>query len=261
MNLFSTTFLSLSLSLSPLSLYIHLSILLFCLGEQAGTGFEWPWAFYVSFKSYSSEWSWHTSEARVTYEMHRRSIPTREGESPFHFFDGATMLSFRFPNKSREVVFCRRTPTPETCKPSGHGFDLDKPNVPLSSLEVKKSGTGANSGYGLFTKVDIPVISYIGIETSVHAVIFEADTHELLDSFDGNNYNPSTEIVMKAGIGEVLAYVWGYGFSHQPFVSPIEHFQCRDFVGSTHPICLLTCCLALSSPRSRLSAGKNSDDS
>ena len=182
------------------------------------------------------------------YEMQRRSIPTREGESPFHFFDGATMLSFRYPNKSREVVFCRRIPTPETCKPTGHGFDLDKPNVPLSSLEVKKSGTGENSGYGLFTKVDIPAISYIGIESSVHSVVFEADTHELLDSFDVNKDNPSTEIAMKAGIDCVLAYVWGYGFSHQPFVSPNVNFgACVSKILSLLAKCalFLTCCLVL----------------
>ena len=186
--------------------------------DQAGTGFEWPWSFYVSLKSHASEWFWHSSEARIMYEMQKRSLPSNGDQSPFHFFDGATMLGFRYPHKSREVVFCRRNPIPEACESIGHGFDLYQPNVPLSSLEVKKSGVGEHAGYGLFSKVDIPTPSYLGLEASVHNVIFAADTHELVTSFEVADGNA---VPLNAGIADILAYLWGYGFTQRPFVSSV----------------------------------------
>ena len=157
------------------------------------------------------------------YEMHKRAMPSSNGEPTFHFFDGATMLAFRYPHKSREVVFCRRSPTPEACEPLGHGFDPYRPNVALSSLEVKKSGLGEHAGYGVFSTVDIPVLSYLGLERSVHMVLFETDTHELVTSVE---YHRDNEILLKAGIDDILAYLWGYGFTHAPFVSYAFGFVC-----------------------------------
>jgi hypothetical protein len=71
----------------------------------------------------------------VDLKIRERVVQTRSGESPLHYFDGATMKSYHFPNKFTEVVYCRTVPVPESCSDS-NSFDAETEDdqVPTSSF-------------------------------------------------------------------------------------------------------------------------------
>eukprot|EP00980_Cylindrotheca_fusiformis_P005244 scaffold1120_cov127-Cylindrotheca_fusiformis.AAC.6 len=64
--------------------------------------------FIVAFKDFQSRAGWFMDEAMVDVQIHQRIFPTEKGESSLKYFDGATMLSYRFPSKTSERVFCLR---------------------------------------------------------------------------------------------------------------------------------------------------------
>ena len=52
----------------------------------------------------------------MNLKIRNRITPTVDGKSPLDFFDGSSMRKYRYPPKTSELVFCRREPTPESCK-------------------------------------------------------------------------------------------------------------------------------------------------
>ena len=176
--------------------------------RKSHVGFDWPWMFYIALKSKASQSDWFSSEARLNYEMQKRSIPTVDGDSPFHYFDSSTMLSFQFPHRGSEVSFCRRHPTPPGCD-MGRGFDPEIQNVPLSQLFVANKSDMAGeeddvgSEHRVITKAVVPRHSYLGLESSVHQVRFESDTLNLIHEQDGHKLlsgNAVADFVQKYGI-------------------------------------------------------------
>ena len=163
----------------------------YILPRQSHVGFDWPWMFYIALKSKSTQSDWFSSEARLNYEMRQRSIPTVDGDSPFHYFDSSTMLSFQFPHKGSEVSFCRRRPMPPGCN-MGRGFDPELQNVPVSLLSVasKSDMTREEDDVGIkhkvITKAAVPRRAYVGLESSVHQVRFGSDTLNLIHEQDGH---------------------------------------------------------------------------
>lgn len=91
----------------------------------------------------------------IDLKMHQRGMLKKSRGSPFHHFDGVTMQSYRYPSKGSEVAFCRPHPDVEDCK-NGHGFELERHDIPLTSLEVKISSLGENVGLGVFAKKTDP---------------------------------------------------------------------------------------------------------
>jgi hypothetical protein len=169
------------------------------------------------FKNYETNANWFTNEAAVNLRVQRRSMQTVDGKSPFLYFDGATMMSYKYPSKQSEVVFCRREPTPEGCTGVGHGFDLDRINIPISALEVKQSSLGEQAGRGVFAKIDIPALSYVGLEKLVHIFHMDPSTYALARSWcraDGKcHWTYGVE-------GETMEmYIHGYGHSFSDHVS------------------------------------------
>jgi hypothetical protein len=137
-------------------------------------------------KSHSTKARWFASEATITKEIRKRSMPTVDGESPFLYFDGATMMPFRYPTKNVETVYCRRDPLPESCK-AGHGYDVERQNIPATLLEVKPSSN--IDGLGVFAKSEIPEHSYTGLEKLVHSLYMAPATYKLAlrsDRFPAN---------------------------------------------------------------------------
>ena len=121
------------------------------------------------------------------------------------------MVSYQVPNRAKETVFCRRQPTPEECLVGESDYDPSVSNIPVTSFEVKKSGSGQDSGRGVFTKVDIPEGSYISAETSVHAVGFMPSTAALIRKISREDFGNAAKVIDW--------YMDSYGFSSQLFVS------------------------------------------
>lgn len=95
---------------------INYEIYLLLLLRQIHSGFTEPWLFLAAGKSRKSKSNWYASEAAVNYKIKQRSVNTKDGESPFLYFDGATMMNYRYPPKASELVFCRIDPLPVGCE-------------------------------------------------------------------------------------------------------------------------------------------------
>jgi len=143
--------------------------------EEEHGGFEKPWRMLVAAKSFDTMGPWTSDSPLVEYKIRKRIIPTKSGESSLLFFDGSTMASYAYPSKASEVVFCRRYSDLPNCK-SGHGFDQEKENLPISAVEVRS----IEEGRGVFATQDIPQTAYVGLEDAVHSVYVKSSASKLL---------------------------------------------------------------------------------
>ena len=172
-------------------------------------GFLGVMTFKIAFKCPSCFTQWHSNQAMIDLAIKERSVPTVDGNIKlFRFFDGATMIGYQYPSRVVENVFCREIPTPPYCD-ALHGFDPYTTNVRLSSLEVKTSLI-PNAGRGIFTKIDIPKGSYIGLEEVSRNVIVMPETVHLIQMF------LSKAIVNRWKMFD--AYLYGLGFSSDFFL-------------------------------------------
>ena len=159
--------------------------------EQAHGGFERPWQMLVASKSFDTMGRWLSDSTLVNYNIRKRTIPTKDGESPLLYFDGATMFSYSYPSKASEVVFCRRYGDLQNCK-TGHGFDQEKESLPISVMEVRTF----DDRRGVFATRDIPQSSYIGLEDAVHGVYVKTPASKLLDRMAKQQSPPVPNAVM-----------------------------------------------------------------
>lgn len=172
-------------------------------------GFLGVMKFKIAFKCTSCFSQWHSNQAMIDLAIKERSMATVDGIGTklFRFFDGATMVGYQYPSRVVENVFCREIPTPEFCD-TLHGFDPYTTNVMLSSLEVKTSLI-PNAGRGVFTKIDIPKGSYIGLEEVSNNVIVMPSSVYWLRIFMNES------IVNRWKMFD--AYLYGLGFSSDFF--------------------------------------------
>ena len=147
--------------------------------EESHNGFEAAWQFVAAFKDFDNKGEWFADSSLVDLKIHQRGMITKSGGSPFHFFDGVTMQSYRYPSKGSEVAFCRLRPQLEDCK-NGHGFDPELRDIPLTSLEVKTSSLGENVGRGVFAKERIPQNSYIGLAKLINSIYINPNALNIL---------------------------------------------------------------------------------
>lgn len=176
-----------------------------------------PWNYLVVAKSFAARKNWYQNEAEITLAIQRRSVRTKDGETPFEYFDGATMVGYQNPSKRVETVFCRQNPEPTECDDM-RGFDLSIPNAPIQWFEVKSSLAGDSAGRGMFTTQDIPEESYIAIDAGVHSLYFPPKTFDLIHDFE-----------MEKGeyLEAVEEYMHGYGFQSDHHVSNFRYlFLC-----------------------------------
>lgn len=168
--------------------------------------FDTPWKIMVAFKDFNTRAEWFSNEARIELKIRQRIRPSKDGELLLRYFDGPLMQSSQYPKKTSEVVFCRGNPHVKECQ-EGHGFDPEREHIPISSLEVRQSGLGEHSGRGVYAAVDIPRMSYIGLDRLVPAVYADPHTFDLMDR--GMN---RIDWVYDHWWGETLEfYVNGYG--------------------------------------------------
>jgi hypothetical protein len=209
---------------------------------EAHCGFEFPWKFIVSFKSARSQERWFSSEAQVNLKMQKRSTRRKDGAMPFDYFDGATMVSYQHITKASAAAFCRRDPAPDGCGGRygyTHGYDPGRENVPRSSLNVSKSLVGENAGRGVFTLVDIPVNSYIGLEVQVVPIEFQASTYPLIEKMEDNS------LFEDFYSGSLNAFMHGYGY----YQKTVSLWMCSLLSGRLSHYSLIrinTCCLLFS---------------
>jgi hypothetical protein len=142
------------------------------------------------------------------------------------FFDSATMLSLKYPSKHSAVRFCQQNQgyleddyLPELCGDvtGGHGYDPYTDNVPIDDLFVGKSQAGEHAGRGVYTKVDIPPNTYVGLETTVHSIIYEWTTTDL-----HNDLIDHVPVYSNAQGKIIYVFAEAYGYSQEPWNMPQE---------------------------------------
>ena len=152
---------------------------------QSHAGFYYPWQFVVAFKAFKSRDGWFGSESETNLKIHQRIIRTKNGNSSLRYFDGATMLSYKFPSKASETVFCLRDSKSEMCQESLVLPDissLDTSILQLLQLEPSEKD-------GAFDTISVPIQSPTLLDES-------EGTRETIirQYFSGENtYNPFAE--------------------------------------------------------------------
>jgi spermidine synthase len=83
--------------------------------DDIHSGFESPWSFNVIMKNRESRRGWFRSQAEIDWRIRKRAVRTLRDESPFRYFDGSTMMEWKYPSRIGENVYCRLNPTPLSC--------------------------------------------------------------------------------------------------------------------------------------------------
>jgi len=172
--------------------------------EESHCGFGYPWSFLVACKSEACRFLWYLNEAEKSLDIQYRLLPTVSGQSPLHYFDGATMRSYQNPPKAWETVYCHRRPMPQSCA-KYRGYDKNTVNYSIDDFEVRMSSLGEGAGRGVFAKLDIPAGSFIAGEESSKKLHFSHTTTELMESLYEN-------VPEFKELGDVLRYTYGYGY-------------------------------------------------
>lgn len=126
-------------------------------------------------KQCRSNWIWNDAEFRI-------QIAKRINDSiRSSFFDSPAMMSYQFPSRIVEEIWCRGESHDDNDRSycHGHGYDPDNGNVPISALVVGNSLV-ANGGRGVFTTQRIPKGSYVILDDCVNGIIVPIPTVELL---------------------------------------------------------------------------------
>lgn len=175
--------------------------------SEAHANFLAPWAFMSIWKDISTSERWYGSQAQVDLAIRTRIYPTTDGSEPLRFFDGATMMSYQYPSRIDEEVFCRRVPKPSMCA-EGHGINPDRKNAPISTFEVRPSKI-PNAGRGIFFKESVPANTYIAVEESVHDIVVFPNQKRLLQKMG--------QVSGLSLLKPFEFYLFGYGFSSDFF--------------------------------------------
>lgn len=165
-------------------------------------------SFIAVMKDEKSGGNWLSNEATVNLQIQRRSSNTVTAGSPFHFFDSTTMMSYKFPSRIDEEIYCRSDPRPEDC--SGHGFDPDRIGFPASSFEVRHSAVGDRAGRGIFAKERVPAGSFIGVDDCVNGMYVSHTATSLL-------YDMQEKVGLPYWKTLVTGYLDGYGWSDSEY--------------------------------------------
>jgi hypothetical protein len=167
-----------------------------CDAQKSHAGFYYPWQFVVAFKDFKGRTGWFLDEAMTNVEIHQRIIPRKDGKSTLQYFDGSTMLSYRFPSKASETVFCLRESKSEMCKEGRH-FNEEPPKLPISILAAKPDSDKTHVtaiNIQLNPSEDVDFQSYSQYFWSFHKSVDATKAHRELmihKYFSGENtYNP-----------------------------------------------------------------------
>uniref|UniRef100_A0A7S2VHQ4 PABS domain-containing protein n=1 Tax=Entomoneis paludosa TaxID=265537 RepID=A0A7S2VHQ4_9STRA len=169
--------------------------------DEAHGEFFSPWGFRIGFMGIQTQTNWYSHPSQVDQILAERAVATKSGLFPFDYIDGATFMSYQYPSRVEETVYCRHS------KCETRGFDPDVSNVPASTIEMKASNI-PNAGRGVFFMEDCPEGSYFMLEDSVHAMIVFPGTADVMDAML-DAYPAKWKLLEN--------YVSGYGFSDDFF--------------------------------------------
>jgi hypothetical protein len=128
-----------------------------------------PWSFLFAMKHYFHRSTWYANEAEWNLRIQTRAMRTHEGVLPFRFLDSATMMSYQFPSRAVQEIWCMDKP--DLCRGNRPApFDPEISDIPISSFSVKAS-TVASAGRGVFANDFIPKGSYLGAEDCVSGLV------------------------------------------------------------------------------------------
>ena len=169
------------------------------------------WSFVLAMKNSETRMNWFMNEAEMNLKIAQRSVRTKDGSLPFRYFDGASMMQYQFASRIAEETWCRGKAG--VCS-TGHGFDPEMTNAPLSSFEVKPSLI-PNAGRGVFATEFIAKGSVIGLGECIHGMFLPSTTFDLLREgaykFDG--------VISEFWDVVFWGYVDGYGWIDSIYVS------------------------------------------
>jgi hypothetical protein len=172
------------------------------------------WSYAIAFKSKKTEARWHLTEAHVHLEIHRR-VRHHNGGDPFVNFDSLIPQAIEFPSKASAGHFCRHFGEDDLDCQMGHGLDPTVTDIPVEYLKVQKSLVGENAGRGVFSTVDIPKGSYLGVESSSHFVSTNWKTWTLVI-----HLQEGIEALYAVNGAMILFYYFeAYGTCDEPWVS------------------------------------------
>ena len=89
------------------------------------------------------------------------------------------MVSYQVPHRVFQEVYCRQEINSWACG-AYSGFDPKVINLPMDSVQVRKSSVGENAGRGLFTLENIPHGSTIGIDDNVKSFHVVSSTLQVI---------------------------------------------------------------------------------
>lgn len=146
--------------------------------EEASSGFLDSWSYTILFKQAQTQVRWFANQAQVDLELRKRAKQTHSGESPFRFFDGASMMTYQRTSRLDEDASCIQSMTPPPSCIDGKGFDPEKELIPAGSLSTK---TRSDGSIAVISNQDIAAGSYIGIDESVYELECPPSTMDLIE--------------------------------------------------------------------------------
>ena len=149
--------------------------------DEGHCDFFHPWTILVALKNYESRSNWYRNAAEIQIELIERIVQTKSGNPALLHFDAATMISYQIPSKSFESIYCRQDDEPEECD-DYYGFWPDINNIPISHVQVKKSGVSEQAGRGIFAVNDIPKDSMIDLGQGTKAFHMAPTTWGVFDT-------------------------------------------------------------------------------
>jgi hypothetical protein len=177
--------------------------------------------FVVAMKCSQCRSNWVWNEAEWQMKIHQRLIQTND-ETSLSYFDGASMMQYQYTTRLVEDVWCRNESSPllthadSKCS-TGHGFDPDIFNVPVSSFLVQPSRL-AHGGRGVFTTTAITKGSSIMLDDCVHGIVVPSATLTLVievqSKMEEKNISDFWDVLYSG-------YIDGYGWLTNDYVRSI----------------------------------------
>lgn len=158
-----------------------------------------PLSFVIALKNRDNLGNFFMNQAEQSMQISKRTIQKATGESPFVYFDGASMMPYQFTSRIVENLWCSLR-NDDYCR-KGHGYNPELTNFPISAFSVKES-TVANGGRGVFASEFIPKASFIGLEDVANFIYLPSSSFDVLTR---------TANVVNESISEFWSTVyWGY---------------------------------------------------
>ena len=190
----------------------------------------------MCFKDDRSRASWYRTAAQVEVELRRRVHRTRSGGPALLHFDSPTMVGYQVPSKVFETMYCRKVEeTPWECY-EYLGIDAGHVNIPISHLEVRRSGVGEHAGRGLFAARDIPADAVLDMNQSVKAFHIMPSTWSVIEDMygrgDGGDEESKLSSVVTFAVGtwnRTSFYGTSINDSSTKFPNySFEYYECKD---------------------------------